>query len=87
MQRRIRGIILSGLVALVGVLTLAYTGLTVPWFAALTVAVLLVSALEKVTYHRTMQDYESLIIKLTHRIEQVEGQPLTPENGEPIRPN
>lgn len=86
LQRRARGVILSAAVMLVGVVVLLQYGLTVPWFAALTIAVLMVSATEKILYHRQMQTYESLITKLTHRIERLEGVPLTPQNGEPMRP-
>ena len=83
LARRIRGVLFSAGIVLVAVVTFGEYGLTTPWFAAIAVAILLVSAVEKCVYHQTMANYESLIRKLVHRIERLEGVPLTPSDGQP----
>ena len=84
LQRRVRGIVWSAVAVLIAMVAFAEFGLSVPWFAAVAAAILIISAIEKATYHHTMQAYESLIMKLTHRIEQLEHAQLTPENANPV---
>jgi hypothetical protein len=83
MDRRTRGIMLSVLVVVAAVTSLGVYGLSAEWFAGVTIAVLAVSTLEKILYQRAMLNYESLIRKLVHRVEKLEGVKLTPENTDP----
>ena len=85
LHRRIRGGVLSAVVVLVTVIAFLQYSITAPWFAAVTIAVVTISAIEKVMYHRTMQVYESLIFKLTHVVEHLEGVSLTPQDAEPTQ--
>ena len=75
--RRTRGIILSALVILVGVVLFVAFGAGVIFLAGLTVVTVLVAASEKFTYQRTMAAYESLVRKLVNRMETLEGVPPT----------
>jgi hypothetical protein len=83
--RRVRGIVFSSAVVLVALISFADYGLSASWFAAIAGTILAVSAIEKVLYHRTMASYESLIRKLVHRVEQLEGEPLTPHDAVPTK--
>lgn len=76
--RRTRGVILSALVVLSGVVLFTYFGASIIFLAGLTVATLIVSASEKLVYQRNMEAYESLIRKLVNRVEALEGVPQTP---------
>jgi hypothetical protein len=83
MQRRTRGVILGALAVVLGVVALDQLGLTIHWFEALTLVVVAISTTEKFTYHRAMTTYEGLIRKLAHRVEELEGLQLTPNNADP----
>ncbi len=41
------------------------------------------SRIEKFTHHRAMAGYETLIRKLAHRVERLEGLQRTPMHGDP----
>jgi hypothetical protein len=76
-RRRSRGILLSAAIVLLGVSLFAAYGVSMIFFAGLTAATILVSAVEKLTYQRAMMRYESLIRKLVHRVERLEQVPLS----------
>lgn len=82
-RRRARGVGMSALAVLVGLFLFFQLGFSQAWFAGLALTLLIVSGIEKISYQRTMKDYESLIRKLVHRIENLEGVPLTPDNARP----
>lgn len=75
--RRTRGVILSALVVLTGVVLFVAFGASIIFLAGLTVATLIVSTSEKLVYQRNMEAYESLIRKLVNRLEKAEGVPET----------
>jgi len=83
MARRVRGIFLSTFVVLTAVVLFGQWGLSVPWFAAIAGTILVISAAEKVSYQNTMLTYESVIRKLVHRVEALEGVQLTPDETRP----
>jgi hypothetical protein len=76
--RRTRGVILSAVVVLSGVVLFVAFGVSILFLAGLTVATLIVSSFEKLVYQRNMESYESLIRKLVNRVEVVEGVPRSP---------
>ena len=84
--RRTRGIVLSAAVVILGVVLFALFGVGPLFFAGLTAATVIVSAMEKLTYQRSMRSYESLVRKLVHRVEELEGVPLTPVGREESEP-
>lgn len=75
--RRTRGVILSALVVVTGVVLFTAFGASIIFLAGLTVATLVVSTTEKLVYQRNMESYESLIRKLANRLESLEGVPQT----------
>ncbi len=85
-KRKPRGIALSALVALTGVVLFAWFGVSAIFFAGLTSATVLVSAIEKITYQRAMLRYESMIRKLVNRIEVLEEVPQSPPTSEDSDP-
>lgn len=76
--RRVRGVVLSALVVLSGVVLFMIFNFGVGFFAGLTIATVMVSTFEKFSYQRTMLAYESVVRKLAHRVETLEGVELTP---------
>lgn len=76
--RRVRGVVLSVLIVLVGVVLFVSFSAGEIFLAGLTIATVLVSAAEKLVYQRSMVAYESLVRKLVNRVETLEGVELTP---------
>lgn len=76
--RRTRGVILSGLVVLTGVVLFVGFGAGEVFLASLTIATVVVSAFEKFSYQRSMEAYESVVRKLANRVEALEGVGLSP---------
>lgn len=71
--RRTRGLILSALVVVTGVVLFTTFGASLIFLAGLTVATLAVSTSEKFVYQRNMEAYESLIRKLVDRLEKADS--------------
>lgn len=84
-RRRARSMIWSTGLLLVAVILTATSGFGVTMLAILATLVLMVAAIEKSSYQRKMLHYESLVRKLTHRVEHLEGVPLTPSEADPAR--
>lgn len=82
-ERRLRGVLWSTLAAATTVGLFILLGFSVAWFAGIAFTLLVISAIEKYSYQKKMLTYESLITKLVHRIEKLEGVPLSPENARP----
>lgn len=84
MYRRIRNIVVIGALVAFGV------GLFALWQGALAVMVagflvyVVLVTIEKVIYARTILAFESLVRKLVHRVEGLEGQPLTPDRTDHV---
>lgn len=81
--KRIRHVALD--VAVVSALVIVATayGLHAGWLAALAVALLIVTGLEKVSQARTLLHYRTLVRKLVHRVEQLEGRQPTALGAHP----
>ena len=76
--RRTRGVILSGSIILVAVVLFVTFGASVVFLAGLTVATVVVAAVEKLVYQQNMESYESLVRKMVNSLESLEGVPLSP---------
>jgi hypothetical protein len=79
--RRIRGIVLSGGIGVAGLALFPLFGFGFQLLATLFVLTLVFSIFEKLSYTRAMSNYDSLIRKLVHRVEKLEGLPLTGRDG------
>jgi hypothetical protein len=72
-ERRIRNIVFDvAVTSTVVILATAY-GLRTGWLAAVAVALLVIAGLEKISYARAVMHYNTLVRKLVHRVEQLEG--------------
>jgi hypothetical protein len=76
--RRVRGVVLSALIVLVGVVLFVSFGAGQAFLAGLTIVTVVISASEKFAYQRSMLRYESLIRKLVNRVESLEDVPASP---------
>ena len=72
-ERRIRNIVIDVAVASAVVIIATAYGLRAPWLAAVAVLLLVVAGLEKVSYARSLLHCTTLVRKLVHRVEQLEG--------------
>ena len=83
--RRTRSVLWSTGLLLIAVILAATSGFGVTLLGILAALVLLVAAVEKISYQRKMAHHESLARKLVHRIERLEGVSLTPSQADPAR--
>ena len=72
-ERRIRNIVFDVAVTSAVVIIATAYGLRTGWLAAVAVALLVIAGLEKISYARGMMHYTTLVRKLVHRVEQLEG--------------
>ena len=82
-ESRIRNIVINSSLAAVAVILSAVYGIPPVWLVALTVIILLIAALEKISYARALLHYRSLVRKLVYRVEQLEGAPATALGSHP----
>jgi len=82
-ERRIRNISINASLACAAVVLSAVYGIPMLWLVALTVIILIISALEKISYARALLHYRSLVRKLVYRVEQLEGAPATALGSHP----
>jgi hypothetical protein len=82
-EKGVRNVVVSAVLALAGLLTFSFYGVGVVAIASMAVLVVLISAIEKISYSKEILVYKSLVRELTHRIEHLEGTPLTPMGGHP----
>jgi hypothetical protein len=82
---RYRSILIGAGVMLAGIFIAAASGLGAIYLALIGAGFVIAAAAEKLTYARVMLQFEGLVQKLAHRIEQLEGTRLTPLEGEPTR--
>lgn len=73
-------LLVAGLIALFAV----WNALTIGILIVVFLAYVAVAAAEKLSYAYTMLRFESLVRKLVHRIESLEGVPLTPDAAEHV---
>lgn len=84
-ERRIRNIVFDmAVTSAVVILATAY-GLRAGWLAAVAILLLVVSGLEKISYARGVMHYTTLVRKLVHRVEQLEGTQQTGLGAHPAQ--
>jgi hypothetical protein len=84
-ERRIRNIVFDVAVTSAVVIIATAYGLRVGWLAAVAVALLVIAGVEKVSYARSVMHYTTLVRKLVHRIEQLEGAQQTGLGAHPAQ--
>jgi Flp pilus assembly protein TadB len=72
-ERRIRNIVFDVAVTSAVVIIATAYGLRTGWLAAVAVALLVIAGVEKISYARSVMHYTTLVRKLVHRVEQLEG--------------
>src|SRR3954468_11038662 len=82
---RYRTILIGAVLMLAGVFIAAARGLAASYLALIAAGIIIAAAAEKLSYARVLLQFEVLVQKLCHRIEQREGMRLTPLEGEPSR--
>jgi uncharacterized heparinase superfamily protein len=81
--RQARNIMLDGLLLAIFGAAVAAWSLTEGLILAVLIAYVAFSIIEKITYARALGGYRSLVQKLVHRVERLEGVTLTPDTGHP----
>jgi hypothetical protein len=84
-EKRVRNILINFFLALTALLLFASYGIGLIWLTGMAGTILVVSAVEKVSYARTMLHYKSLVRKLVHRVEELEGSQPTALGSHPAR--
>ena len=84
-EKRVRNILINFFLVLTALLLFASYGIGLIWLTAMAGVILIVSAVEKVSYARTMLHYKSLVRKLVLRLEEIEGSPQTALGSHPAR--
>lgn len=82
-EKRLRNILINLFLAATALLLFASYGIGLIWLTAMAATILVVSAVEKVSYVRTMLHYKSLVRKLVHRMEELEGSAPTAMGSHP----
>jgi hypothetical protein len=84
-EKRVRNIVINFLLVLIALLLFASYGIGLIWLTVMAGTILVVSAVEKVSYARTMLHYKSLVRKLVHRVEELEGSQATAMGSHPAQ--
>ena len=82
-EKRTRNILLSALMTAAGLALVSAYGVGLVTITGISLVILVISAVEKVTYAREILVYKSLVRKLVNRVEQLEHTELTPLEGRP----
>jgi hypothetical protein len=72
-ERRMRTILINAFLVLVALALFVTYRIGVIWISGVAAAILVVSAVEKISYARAMLHHKSLVRKLVNRVEQLEG--------------
>lgn len=73
-DKRTRNILLSGGASLLGVYLFAVYGVGMTFITAMATALIVIAAIEKLSYSREILIYRSLVRRLTQRIEDLESE-------------
>jgi hypothetical protein len=84
-EKRVRNIVINFFLVLTALLLFTSYGIGLVWLTGMAGVILVVSAVEKISYARTMLHYKSLVRKLVHRIEELEGSRPTALGSHPAR--
>jgi hypothetical protein len=82
-EKRIRNVLLSAGMTLVGVALFWIYGIGATAIAVMSLVIVAVSAVEKVTYAREILVYKSLVRSLVHKLEDLQHLEPTPLDGHP----
>jgi hypothetical protein len=82
-EKRTRNILLSALMTAAGLALVWTYGVGTPAITGISLVILVVSAIEKVSYAREILVYKSLVRKLVNRVEGLQEIELTPLEGHP----
>lgn len=77
-DKRTRNILLSGGASLLGVCLFAVYGVGIAFITAMATALIVIAAIEKLSYSREILTYRSLVRRLSRRIEDLENEEITP---------
>jgi hypothetical protein len=82
-EKRVRNILWSALMLLAGLLLFSLYGLDLRAITGFALVIVVISAIEKITYAREILIYKSLVRALARRLEEVQGIEITPLGGHP----
>jgi hypothetical protein len=82
-EKRVRNVVLSAGLTLTGVALFALYGVGTTAITAMSLLIVAVSAVEKVTYAREILVYKSLVRSLVHKLEGLQHLEPTPLDGHP----
>ena len=82
-EKRVRNVVWSALMLFAGLLLFSSYGVGLIAITAIALVIVVVSAIEKISYAREILMYKSLVRALVHRLEEVQGIELTPLGGHP----
>jgi hypothetical protein len=82
-EKRVRNVLLSAGMTLIGVALFWFYGIGVTAITAMSLVIVAVSAVEKVSYAREILVYKSLVRSLVHKLEDVQHLEPTPLDGHP----
>lgn len=82
-EKRMRNIVINFVLVLAALALFTAYGIGMFWLAGVAGTILVVSAVEKVSYAREMMHYKALVRKLVHRVEHLEGSSLTALGSHP----
>jgi len=82
-EKRVRNVVVSTLTLFVGLLLFSSYGVGLVATTAMALVIVVVSAIEKVSYAREILMYKSLVRALARRLEEVQGIESTPLDGHP----
>jgi pimeloyl-ACP methyl ester carboxylesterase len=82
-EKRVRNAVLSALMLFVGLLLFSSYGVSLLALTAIALVIVVVSAIEKISYAREIVTYKSLVRALVRRLEEAEGIEMTPSRGHP----
>ena len=82
-EKRVRTVLLSALMLFTGLLLFSSYGVGLIAITAIALVIVVVSAIEKISYAREILTYKSLVRALVRRLEEVQGIEMTPLGGHP----
>ncbi len=78
-----RNVVLSALMLFTGLVMFSSYGVGLLAITAVALVIVVVSAVEKISYAREILMYKSLVRALARRLEEVQGIEMTPSGGHP----
>lgn len=82
-EKRVRNVLLSALMLFAGLVLFSSYGVGLFAITAIALVIVVVSAIEKISYAREILLYKSLVRALVRRLEEVQGIEMTPLGGHP----